>query len=38
MMIVVHDIHLSIDVPLQQGGGELEAVGREGDQGEDEAH
>ena len=38
LMIVVHDIHLSIDVPLKQGGGKLEAVGRKGYQGEDEAH
>ena len=37
-MIVVHDIHLPVDVSLQQGGGKLEAVGREGDQGEDKAH
>ena len=32
-----HNFYLTVDVSLQQRGGELEAVGGEGDQGEDQA-
>ena len=32
-----HNFYLTVDVSLQQRGGELEAVGGQGDQGEDQA-